>query len=265
MPQKPNAGSPQDRLGAADYPYLDHDGPIAFAHRGGASAAPENTMPAFQRAVDLGYRYLETDVHATADDILVAFHDDKLDRVTDRAGAIRDLPWSEVSKARVDGREPIPLLADLFTAFPEARINIDAKADSSVEPLVKAIMDHKALDRVCVGSFSDSRLSTMRDRLGPQLCTSFGPAGILGLTTAARGLPSRIPPGACAQVPPDFNGVDVVTEDFVDHCHSLGLAVHVWTIDEPDDMNQLLDLEVDGIMTDEPQVLKTVFQARGIW
>ena len=96
------------------WPFLDHPGPLAFAHRGGAGEWPENTMPAFEHAVGLGYRYVETDVHATADGVLVAFHDDALDRVTDRTGKIADLPWSYVAEARVDGREPIPRLDDLL-------------------------------------------------------------------------------------------------------------------------------------------------------
>lgn len=129
------------------HPYLDHDGPIPFAHRGGASEAPENTLPAFEYAVGLGYRYLETDVHATADGRLVAFHDASLDRVTDRRGRIAELPWSEVARAMVDGRAPIPLLNDLFEAFPDARINIDCKSDRAVEPLVHAVRAAGALER----------------------------------------------------------------------------------------------------------------------
>ena len=113
----------------AAYPFLDWPGPLAFAHRGGASEAPENTMPAFEHAVRLGYRYLETDAHVTADGVLIAFHDDRLDRVTDRTGVIAELPWSEVQRARVDGREPIPLLEDLLAAWPDVRVNIDPKQD----------------------------------------------------------------------------------------------------------------------------------------
>ena len=90
----------------AEFAFLDHPGPIAFAHRGGAGDWPENTMPAFAGAVALGYRYVETDVHVTADGVLLAFHDDRLDRVTDRAGVVRELPWSEVRQARVDGSSP---------------------------------------------------------------------------------------------------------------------------------------------------------------
>ena len=144
----------------APWAFLDHPGPLAFAHRGGAGDWPENTMPAFEHAVRLGYRYLETDVHATVDGVLLAFHDDSLDRVTDRQGEIAALPYAEVAAARVDGREPIPLLEELLGSFPRARINIDPKHDGSVEPLIDVLRRTDAVDRVCIGSFSDQRLRT---------------------------------------------------------------------------------------------------------
>src|SRR5690606_30716554 len=151
------------------FPFLDHPGPIPFAHRGGASEAPENSLPAFQHAIDLGFRYLETDVHATADGVLVAFHDDVLDRVTGHRGRIDELTWDEVSAARIDGREPIPLLEDILTTWPDARVNIDPKADTAVEPLVEVLRRTRAVDRVCIGSFSDERIDRVRDGLGPEL------------------------------------------------------------------------------------------------
>ncbi len=130
------------------FAFLDHPGPIPFAHRGGAGDWPENTMPAFAGAVAAGYRYVETDVHVTADGVLVAFHDESLDRVTDRTGLIRELPWSDVAAARVDGREPIPLLEDLLGTFPQVRVNIDPKHDSAVEALAETITRTGAIDRV---------------------------------------------------------------------------------------------------------------------
>ena len=118
-------------------------------------------MPAFSHAVKLGYHYLETDVHATADGVVVAFHDDSLDRVTDRRGQIADLAWKEVSRARVAGQEPVPLLTELLEEFPETRINIDPKHDSVVEPLANVLLATDAVERVCVGAFSDRRLARM--------------------------------------------------------------------------------------------------------
>ncbi|HJM00198.1 MAG TPA: glycerophosphodiester phosphodiesterase family protein, partial [Acidimicrobiales bacterium] len=133
------------------HPYLDTTTPIPIAHRGGAGAWPENTMPAFQGAVDLGFQYVETDVHATSDGVLVAFHDSRLDRVTDQVGNISELLWSDVQKALVDGREPIPRFAELMQSFPDLKVNIDPKSDGAVEPLIRELKELNALHRVCVG------------------------------------------------------------------------------------------------------------------
>jgi glycerophosphoryl diester phosphodiesterase len=250
----------------ARHPFLDWPGPLPFAHRGGASEAPENTLPAFQHAIGLGYRYLETDVHVTADGVLVAFHDDHLDRVTDATGTIAELPWSVVSQARVDGREPIPLLEDLLGTWPEARINIDPKHDGAVEPLAEVLRRTGAAARVCVGAFSDRRIARLRSLIGPELCTSMGPRQVTQLVGASRGLPGggRLQ-APCAQVPPGPKRAPLVTRRFVETAHGRGIQVHVWTIDDPIEMARLLDLGVDGIMTDRPQVLKELLVARDEW
>ncbi len=251
---------------SSPWPFLDHPGPLPFAHRGGASDWPENTMPAFEGALALGYRYLETDAHVTADGICLAFHDDRLDRVTDATGVIAELPYRVVRDARVDGREPIPLLEDLVAMFPDARINIDTKHDASVEAVADVIRRTGAIDRVCIGSFSDARTARMRKELGPRLCTSLGPKGTAKLRSGSFGLPGAGHlDGACAQVPHRTKGVTLVDERFVTKAHAVGLQVHVWTIDDADEMDELLDLGVDGIMTDRPQVLKDVLTRRGLW
>jgi len=243
------------------HPYLDWDGPIAFAHRGGASDVPENTLPAFEYAVGLGYRYVETDVHVTADGVLVAFHDDDLQRTCARAGLISQLPWSEVRTALVDGRAPIPLLEDLLGTWPELRVNIDCKADSAVEALAETLRRCNALGRVGVGAFSDRRLRRIRGLLGPGLCTSLGPRGVAGLVY---GRPRRLT-ALAAQVPVKHGRLTIVSPRVVAKAHALGLQVHVWTIDDPAEMHRLLDLGVDGLMTDRPTVLKQVLTARGLW
>ena len=250
----------------AAYPFLHWPGPIPFAHRGGASEVPENTMPAFEHAVRLGYRFLETDAHVTADGVLIAFHDDRLDRVTDRTGVIAELPWSEVKQARVGGREPIPLLEDLLTAWPDVRVNIDPKHDGAAEPLAAAIVRTQTVDRVCVGAFSDRRIAVVRSLVGPGLCTSMGPREVAQLVAASRGLPggSRLR-SPCAQVPANQGRIPLVTPRFVATAHRLGVQVHVWTIDDAAEMTRLLDLGVDGIMTDRPQVLKDVLTDRSAW
>ncbi|MGH9211496.1 MAG: glycerophosphodiester phosphodiesterase [Acidimicrobiales bacterium] len=249
------------------HPFLDWPGPIPFAHQGAhrAGGPGENTMSAFEAAIEMGYRYIETDVHATADGVLVAVHDDTLDRVTDRSGVIGDLPWSEVRRARVQGTEPVPLLEDLLGLWPDIRVNIDPKHDAAVDPLVDVIRRTKAVDRVCIGAFSDRRLARVRALLGPRLCTSMGPRQVARLVAASRGLPSGRFTAACVQVPTRRGPVPLVTSRFVEAAHQRGLPVHVWTVNEPPEMRQLLDLGVDGLMTDAPDVLKQVMDERSAW
>ncbi len=247
------------------WPVLDQPGPLAFAHRGGAGDWPENTMPAFEHAAALGYRYMETDVHVTRDGALFAFHDDHLDRVTDRAGAIATSSRQEVHAARVDGREPIPLLEDLLGTWPDVCFNIDPKHDACVDALVEVIRRTGSIDRVCVGAFSDRRLARLRAALGPRLCTALGPRGTLRLRTAAAPWQFSRPAAGCAQVPVSAKGVPIVDAAFLRAAHDRGLQVHVWTIDDPSEMEDLLDLGVDGIMTDRPAILKDVLVSRGSW
>lgn len=252
-------------MAQTSHPFLDTAAPIAFAHRGGAGEWPENTMPAFAGAIELGYRYVETDAHLTADGKVLAFHDDRLDRVTDRQGTIEELDWAEIRQAKVDGREPIPLLEELLTTWPDLRVNIDPKHDAVVEPLAQLLGDLDAVERVCVGSFSDRRIHRMEELLGPGLCTSLGPKGVARLRASSFGLGRRHPGGRCVQVPVSAGGVTLVDRRFIDRAHTHGLAVHVWTIDEPEEMRRLLDLGVDGIMTDRPVVLREVLIERGEW
>ncbi|MGW0703561.1 glycerophosphodiester phosphodiesterase [Streptomyces sp. NPDC002867] len=248
------------------HPYLDHPATLAFAHRGGAADGIENTTAAFRRAADAGYRYFETDVHTTADGRLVAFHDATLDRVTDSRGRIAELPWSEVSRARVAGREPLPLFEELLEEFPTARWNVDLKAESALEPLVDLIRRTDAWDRVCVGSFSEGRVARAVRRAGPRLATSYGVKGVLGLRLASVGIPAAVRSGAvCAQVPETQGGIRVVDRRFVREAHARGLQVHVWTVNDADRMAALLDLGVDGIMTDHLETLRTVLTDRGVW
>lgn len=248
------------------HPFLDHPGPIPFAHRGGAAGGLENTMAAFRRAVEAGYRYIETDVHATADGVLVAFHDATLDRVTDGAGRIAELPWSEVRRARVAKREPVPLFEELLAEFPEVRWNVDVKAEPALRPLIELIGRTGAWDRVCVGSFSEARVARAQRLAGAKLATSLGTRGVLGLRLRSWGLRSALRRSAvAAQVPVQQSGVRVVDHRFVRTAHAQGLHVHVWTVDDPAQMHRLLDLGVDGIMTDHTETLRAVLEERGDW
>lgn len=248
------------------HPYLDHPGPIPFAHRGGSADGLENTLTQFRRAVDAGYRYIETDVHATADGRLVAFHDVTLDRVTDGAGRISELPWEDVRHARVAGSEPVPLFEELLETFPEVRWNVDVKAEAALLPLLDLIGRTDAWDRVCVGSFSEARVVRAQHLAGPRLATSFGTRGVLNLRLRSWGVPAAVRRSAiAAQVPETQSGVPVVDRRFVRAAHARGLQVHVWTVNEPQRMHRLLDLGVDGIMTDHIDTLRKVLEDRGTW
>jgi glycerophosphoryl diester phosphodiesterase len=250
------------------HPYLDWPGPIPFAHRGGTSEAPENTMPAFEHAVSLGFAYLETDVHLSADGVLMAFHDPDLTRTCGVDGSIAEMTADELAEVRVDGRAPIPMMSELLERFPDVRFNIDCKSDAAVGPLAALLRRHEAVDRVCLGAFSHARLAKLRTLLGPELLSCMSPKEVATLRLAGRvtGSAQRV-----AQVPVRYGapsgpkGVTVVTERFVRNAHRRHVPVHVWTIDDPVEMHRLLDLGVDGIMTDHPKVLRDVLIERGEW
>jgi glycerophosphoryl diester phosphodiesterase len=248
------------------YPFLDAPLPLAIAHRG-ASNAVENSMAAFASVIELGYRYVETDARATADGVLLAFHDATLDRVTDRSGRISALPYATVSRARIAGTEPIPVLSDALGAWPDVRFNIDVKEASAVRPLIELLRRDGVIDRVCVTSFSDARLAAVRDALGPRLCTSLGPREAIRLRLASyRDTDAGGSPVAgCAQVPARLGRVPLADARLVAAAHRRDLQVHVWTVNTEAEMNRLLDLGVDGIMTDDAVLLRAVLEARGQW
>lgn len=225
-------------------------------------------MAAFQDAVDLGYRYLETDVHASADGVLFAFHDPDLRRTCGIDAAIGDLTSEIVEGARVAGTEPIPRLDAVLDAWPDARINIDCKSEAALAPLLQVLRRPGILQRVCVGAFSDSRLRRLREELGPDLCSSLGPREVAGLAArAATGIGTRggFSDAQAAQVPPRQGPVPLVTNRFLEACADLGLQVHVWTIDDPGEIARLLDLGVHGIMSDDTRALRDVLVAREQW
>lgn len=249
--------------------YADYLSPefIAMAHRGGSFLASnlgiENTVRAFRNAVDLGYRYLETDVHASADGRLFAFHDDNLERVTGFDGTLHALDSREIAELLVGDREPIPSMDELFETFPEVRFNIDLKHDPAVELLADAISRHGAERRVCVGSFSRGRIRRFR-ALQPRVPTTVSTLGTAALTVG------RISGGGDVyQVPMTHQvgpvSVDIVTPKTIERVHRAGRKLHVWTIDEPTTMHRLIDWGVDGIISDRPDLLKEVLRARGMW
>ena len=248
-----------------EWAFLDWDGPIPVAHRGGAAEQPENTMAAFAAAVAMGYRYVETDVHATADGMLVAFHDHTLDRVTNMSGDIASLDYAEVSRAQVGGHDPIPLLEDVLGTWPELRIHIDAKHLAAAAPLVAAVDRTGAHDRVCIGSFSDRTVLALRRLSRRRICTWMGRAEILSLRLASLGVPTPRSVAGCTQVPVRQGRLPLLDRRLIDTAHRRGIGVHVWTIDDRHEMERLLDLGVDAILSDRPTLLKQVLAERGLW
>ncbi len=237
-------------------------------------------MAAFQRAVDLGYAYLETDAQLSRDGALIAFHDDVLDRTTDLSGRVGDHTMAEIARADAGCRFTpdagrtfprrgrgirVPALEEVLTAFPQVRVNVDVKTEAVVAPLVRLLDRVDAWDRVCVGSFSDPRLTRLRRLAGGRMCTSMGRRAVAAARAAS--IAGRFPTrgGDCAQVPAAQWGVRVVDRRFIRAAHHAGVPVHVWTIDDQPTMEALLDLDVDGIMTDRPALLREVMLRRGMW
>ncbi len=282
-------------------PFLDHPGPLAFAHRGGAAHAPENSWRAFEHAVGLGYEYLETDVQATADGVLIAFHDRTLNRVTGRPGRVCRLTLKEIAGARIGGTEPIPVLEDMLAAWPDVRFNIDVKDAPAIAPLARVLRRTSAWDRVCVVSFSASRLRAARRALDRPVCMAASPLGTamvwFGGPPAPRGsrgphrrrlmrqpaaghaaAAARRPVTGADRPPRQFAErlagagvrclqvpVPVATPAIIGRAHQLGLQVHVWTVNDRLTMEGLLNLGADGIMTDETVTLREVLIRRGQW
>jgi glycerophosphoryl diester phosphodiesterase len=243
--------------------------PIGYSHRGFSPDGAENTIAAFEAAVALGYTHLETDVRVTADGVPIAFHDPMLDRITNSTGRLLELPWAQVRQARVLGREPIPLLAEVLGGFPAARFNLDVKSDAAIGPTLDVLRRTNAWHRVRLAAFSHRRVRLLRRAAGPAVASALSPPEVLALKLGrVRLLPaligsSELPPAA--QVPLNSMALPVITERFVDRAHRLGLQVHAWTINVPSEMTALLDQGVDAIMSDRADLLREVLVERGAW
>ena len=259
------------------YAYLDavlesRGAVIAMAHRGGSLHPDliglENTLHAFRHAVALGYQYLETDVHVTSDGQLVAFHDDVLDRMTDRPGALAGLRAADLAELRIAGAHAVPSMAELLEELPDSRFNIDLKAPGAVAALADLLRRTGAHERVCVGSFSSRHLQQFRRLTNGTVATSATPAEVAVFLASSWAMLHRFVsrrPFAVLQVPRRRGPLPVVTRSVVRRAHAVGLQVHVWTVDEPAEMEELIDLGVDGLITDRTDLLKDVLMRRGLW
>jgi glycerophosphoryl diester phosphodiesterase len=243
--------------------------PVGYSHRGFSPAGAENSIAAFQAAVDLGYTHLETDARATADGIAIAFHDPMLDRVTNHTGRLLDLTWAQVRQARILGREPIPLLEEVLGGFGAARFNIDVKSDAAIGPTLDALRRTNSWHRVRLAAFSHRRVTALRRSAGPAVASALSPQEVLALKLGRTRLPAglsgsaELPPAA--QVPLGSAALPVITRRFVATAHRLGLQVHAWTINTRSEMTALFDLGVDAIMSDRADLLREVLIERDAW
>jgi len=247
--------------------------PLVIAHRGGGDEAPENSFTAFSAMHELGVRYIETDAHLTADDVVVLNHDEVIDRTYDGEGRISEMTYEEICQYRNSAGETMPRLVDALESFPELFWNIDAKSDDVVDPLLEILAEREAFGRVLLASFSEKRLNRIRDCEEPELTTSLGVPAVVRLMLASETVSAaetwRVDGPhqhvRAVQVPEKMKGIRVVNPRFVATAHTAGLAVHVWTVNEPDAMVRLLDWRVDGLITDRPTMLREILKARGQW
>lgn len=243
------------------HPVAQGPRPLALAHRGGAGEAVENSPEAFHHAVGLGFRWIETDVRATADGHAVLFHDALLDRTTDGSGPVATTSLAQLRACRLPNGETPLTLAEALATWPDVRFNVDVKSEDAVLPFAHAVQAADAWDRVSAASFSHRRLARLRRLGGARLATSMSPTEV---TRLRLGLPGRGPAWA-AQVPLAAGPVTVVTRGLVRRAHERGVQVHVWTVNDPAHMAALLDRDVDGIVTDRPSLLRDLLVAHGRW
>jgi len=239
------------------HPYLNQSGVSISAHRGGSEEAPENTLESFSYAIGLGSSYIETDVQLSADGIPYIFHDDDLSRLLNMEVKFNSLHSDQIEKLKLFESYQIPKLETALTQFPNALFQIDLKTDEVALPAMKVIENLNAFDRICIASFSSNRLQKVRKKF-PDTCLSMGPKEILKLLLASFGLYNKTIYGDCLQVPIYHYGMKLVTRRFVKYVQSIGLKIHVWTINDENTMRKLIDLGVDGIITDRPKLLKEV-------
>ncbi len=255
--------------------FLDHDGVKRFAHRGG-NLGPQNTIPAFGAAWALGFEYFETDVTDSTDNTVYAFHGSKTKKEAQATGIPRRkdlhrMSDEQIARIRIDG-EPIPTLRELLDVFPDARVNIDAKTNRVARHLPGVLLDADAVERVCIGSFWYPRTVGIANELGgqEQVCTSAATLGMIALMEGNTDYLKEID-AACLQVPMRWADLSqslgrrlagpMIDASAVECAHDAGLELHVWTINDKRGMREAVGMGVDGIITDEIELLNEVLAA----
>ena len=234
--------------------YLDYDGLKVLAHRGGAEESYENTTESFEYSQLLGCEFIETDVQVSSDGIPYIFHDDDLKRILNKPVRFDSLSSNEIDDLSIFNSCKIPNLSDTLLRFPNLCFQIDFKTDEVVMPALDVINDMNVFDRVCVASFSSKRLQNVRS-LYPDLCISMGPNEVFKTLLASLNLYKGEIPGDCLQIPMSYYGIKIVSKRFIDFVHSRGLKIMIWTINDIKTFKYLINLGVDGIITDKPKLL----------
>ena len=234
--------------------YLDYDGLKVLAHRGGAEESFENTTESFEYSQLLGCEFIETDVQVSSDGIPYIFHDDDLKRILNKPVRFDSLSSNEIDDLSIFNSCKIPKLSDTLLRFPNLCFQIDFKTDEVVMPALDVINDMNVFDRVCIASFNSKRLQNVRS-LYPDLCMSMGPSEVFKTLLASLNLFKGEIPGDCLQIPMSYYGIKIVSKRFVDFVHSRGLKIMIWTINDIKTFKYLIDLGVDGIITDKPKLL----------
>ena len=239
---------------------------LPFAHRGATRSAPENTVAAFEKAKALGFDIIETDLRCSVDQVLYCFHDKSLLRMTGDHRAIESLTSFEIDRLRIDGEHPIPKLTDIYESFPNAYVNLDAKSEACVRPLSLFFSSTDAGSRSCIGSFSQNRLSRIvKGANCGGVAYSMGTARVLELLTSYLIKRSLHCDESCAQLPVRAYGVSLITPKLLSYYKSSGLKTHAWTINDPLEMQRLIDMGVDGLMTDDCETLKAILKINKLW
>ena len=247
------------------HPFFEDYSFFGFVHRGGDEVETENTIEAFKYSSDLGFVFIETDVQATKDEHVVIFHDASLKRMAGVNKSINELTLKEINEINLLGGGKIPLLSEALETFPDLRFNIDIKTEDALEETIQIIKKMNFLDKTCLASFSSSRLKRIKNLAGPEACISSGQMDIFKMMCQSIGIELQATMSQCAQIPVKQWGVPVLTKRFIETAKKQNKFVHVWTIDDIDQMFELIEFGVDGLMTDKPSVLKEAMLKKGLF
>ena len=238
---------------------------VPIAHRGASLLASENSFESFRKAFDLGYRVIETDIHSSKDGTAYIFHDITLERLTGENLKISDLKDVDIDSLKINNSSIIPRLSNVFEEFPEGLFNLDAKTWKSTTPIVDTIQNMGCRSRVCIGSFNDRRVHAIIKELGLETCHSMGTSNVIKFYLGAQlGIEQHFT-SQCIQLPIKMFGISLTTRKVLSYARKLGIKIHFWTINNPVIMQQLLELNVDGIMTDDCVLLKEIMKEQNKW